>query len=89
MRIRRLPVLDELTVDEETVVLLDERAVLLSPLASAALSTLSAPEPVWTSDLDLRGALEARFGVAPDPEAALFALVSELESAGLVELDQV
>lgn len=82
MRVRRLPVLDELTRDGETVVLLEERAVLLSPLASAALSSLG---PVWTSGADLRVALEALFGAAPDPDGAVLALVSELESAGLVE----
>jgi hypothetical protein len=84
MRIRRLPVVDELSRDGETVVLLDEGAVLLSPLASAALANLTL---VWTSDADLRVTLEALFGVAPDPEGAVFALVSDLESAGLVEVE--
>jgi hypothetical protein len=84
MRIRRLPVVDELSRDGETVVLLDEGAVLLSPLASAALANLTL---VWTSDADLRVTLEALFGVAPDPEGAVFALVSDLETAGLVEVE--
>jgi hypothetical protein len=84
MRVRRLPVLDELTRDGETVVLLGERAVLLSPLASAALADIGSLD--WTSDVGLIGSLVARFGPVDDVGSVVFSLVSELAEAGLVEL---
>jgi hypothetical protein len=84
VRIRRTRPVDEVTVDGETVVMVGDRVVLLSPLAAFAWSVLS--EADWTSAPDLTAQLVAVFGAPDDPGGAVFALVSGLFQEGLVEV---
>ncbi|SFB87183.1 hypothetical protein SAMN04487968_102103 [Nocardioides terrae] len=86
MRIVRRPVTDELLIDGELVVLIDDQVLVLSEVASTALHGLVTD--VWTSSEDLTACLEASVGLPEEGESAVFALVSSLESAGLVDVDR-
>lgn len=87
MRVRRLPVADELLVEGELVVLSGQQVLVLSEVATGALDQLRAD--VWTTLEDLTASVESRFGLPDDGARAVFALVSELSDAGLVELRDV
>lgn len=84
MRVERQPVTDEITLGEETVVMVNHQVVLLSPMASAVLRYLDSPCDVEV----LAEALLAVFGNPDerDPVAATQELLENLEAAGLVYL---
>lgn len=83
MKIRRLPVIDEITVDGETVVLLSRDALALSVPASTALSLITTD---WIEVRDWFGRVESLLGPAPEGEAARDDLVASLVDAGIVEV---
>lgn len=85
MRIQRRPVTDDLTIDGEMVVLVDDKVLVLSQVASTALNTLSTG--VWTSLGALTATLEAAFGLPEDNPHAVTTLVSALDHAGLVRVE--
>lgn len=86
MRVRRQPVDDELMVEGELVVLIDGQVLVLSEVASEALDNLVTD--VWTSIEALSARLEASIGLPPEGESAVFSLVSALEEAGLIAVQQ-
>lgn len=80
--VRRLPVVDEVVVDGETVVMVGEQVMLLAPIAAALLALV---DPlVWTSVDDLGARLSKEFG-PPPADGSVFALVRQLTEAGLLE----
>lgn len=80
--LRRVPVDDELLLGDELVLLLGQRVVLLSPLASYALGRLGGD---WTEIVDLGAHLVAAYG-DPGDDTALTDLVDALTAEGLVEV---
>jgi hypothetical protein len=86
MRIRRLPVADELMIGDELVVLLDDTVLVLSAAASSALDHLVTG--VWTSSERLVAHLEASVGLPDDGASAVSWLVSRLEDARLVAVER-
>lgn len=85
MRIQRRPVVDELMLDGELVVLVDDHVLVLSEVASAALEYLVTG--VWTSSDTIARHLETVVGLPEDADAAVFSLVGALHDAGLVRID--
>lgn len=81
-RVRRVPADDELLLDDELVLLLGQRVVLLSPLASYALGVLT---PAWSEVADLRNRLVEEYG-DPGDDSALTELLEALAAEGLVEV---
>jgi hypothetical protein len=86
VRVRRTPVVDELVLDGELVVLVDDTVLVLSEVASTALQRLSTT--VWTSLTDLTGHLDEAVGLPANGPAAVSALVSALSEAGLVSIER-
>jgi hypothetical protein len=86
VRIKRLPVDDELLLDGELVVLTGQTVQVLSEIATIALDHLSTA--VWTSMETLTARLETSVGLPPDGIAAVSSLVSALKDAGLITVDQ-
>lgn len=82
MRIRRLPVDDELMIEGELVVLREDEVLLLSEVASFALHHLDPDD--WTTEEELSDLLMERFGLPPDQPEAVSWLVSALSDARLV-----
>ena len=85
MRVRRLPVLDSVTRDGETAVMVGTRVVVLSELASAALALIED-----TVEVDeVSNALVEEFGAPPgiDPVEATLMVLQELSGQGLVTFD--
>lgn len=85
MRARRLPVLDRVDRDGESVVLVGREVVRLSPLAVRLLDECSE----WTDQASLTAALLQAFGEPPagvDPQAATVEALTTLCAQGLVEL---
>lgn len=80
--VRRLPVDDELLLDDELVVLVGQRVVLLSPLASYTLGRLDAD---WTPLEELRRVLVQEYG-DPGRDDAVEELLRTLAAEGLAEL---
>ena len=80
--LRRLAVDDELLLDDELVVLVGQRVILLSPLASYALGRLG---PAWTDTESLRDQLVEVYGDPGTPDAVAD-LVAALVDEGLVEV---
>lgn len=80
--VRRLPVDDEVLLGEELVLLVGQRVVLLSPLASYALGRLGTS---WTELVDLDAHLVEEYG-DPGDDAALADLIAALAAEGLVEV---
>jgi hypothetical protein len=85
MRLKRRPVDDELLLDGELVVLVDNRVLVLSQVASTALHALVTE--VWTTSTDLAAHLERAIGLPDEPEVALSSLVRTLEDADLVVVE--
>ena len=84
MKVRRLPVVDRVVREGESVVLLGREVIRLSALATHLLDRCAD----WTDLDDLTAALLAEFGDTPpgvDPLAATEAAVSTLAEQGLVE----
>lgn len=81
---RALAVDDQVVRDGESVVLVGQRVILLSALATTLLQAC----PDWTDLLALTEHLLARFGPPQDGDAveATRAAVHELHEQGLVEL---
>ena len=77
MRVRRLPVLDSVTRDGETAVMVGTRVVVLSELASAALALIEDSVEV------------EEFGAPPgiEPVEATLMVLQELSGQGLVTFD--
>jgi hypothetical protein len=86
MRIRRLPVADELMIDDELVVLVDDTVLVLSGVASTALDHLVTG--VWTTSEALTAHLAASVGLPEGGASAVSSLVSELEDARLVTVER-
>lgn len=84
MRARRLPVHDELLMDGELVLLRGQEVLVLSEVASGALTVMDTE--TWTGLDRLVDELEARFGLPAERDKAVFALLSELVDTGLAEL---
>ena len=86
MRVRRRPVVDEYAEPEGSVVLVGERVLTLSPLASVALASLGEG---WTTLDDAAQALEDAFGAPPQGslEDATRETVLALAALGLLEVD--
>lgn len=84
MRLRRVPAQDELTVDGETVVLVDGHASLLSRPASYAVGLLAAD--AWLDAGEWFSRVTDAFGVPPEADA-LEHLVAGLVDAGVVVTD--
>lgn len=80
--VRRVPVDDELLLDDELVLLTGQRVVLLSPLASYALGRLTTE---WTDAEDLAHVLVEAYG-DPGDDDALTGLLDALAAEGLVEV---
>lgn len=83
-RARALAVDDQVVRDGESVVLVGDRVILLSALATALLEAC----PDWTDLVALTDHLLARFGPPEDgdPVAATRAAAQELYGQGLVDL---
>jgi hypothetical protein len=87
VRARRVPVLDEHVEPHGSVVLVGERVLTLSAVASTALTALG---PQWSALDGVVTSLEAAFGPPPDgsvDDAAGAVLVS-LAALGLVEIER-
>lgn len=85
MKVRRLPVVDRVVRDGESVVLVGRQVTRLSALATHLLDRCTD----WTELDDLTAALLAEFGTTPqgvDPRAATEAAVTTLAEQGLVEI---
>lgn len=85
MRVRRLEILDSVTRDGETAVMVNTRVVVLSELASAAFALIEG-----SIDVDeVTRVLVEQFGAPPgvDPREATLTLLGELSGQGLVALD--
>ncbi|WP_165872888.1 hypothetical protein [Nocardioides jejuensis] len=82
MQIRRRPVVDEVTIDGETVVLVGESALALSAPASAALGLLTGE---WVDVTAWFAEVEQLLGPAPEGAGARDGLVAALVAADLVE----
>lgn len=80
--VRRIAVDDELLLGDELVLLVGQRVVLLSPLASYALGRLGED---WTDVADLGALLVEEYG-DPGDEGALTDLVAALVDEGLAEV---
>ena len=80
--VRRLPVDEELLLEDELVVLVGQRVVLLSPLASSALQALTTD---WSEIADLERRLVEEYG-DPGDEAALAGVLDALAAEGLLEV---
>ena len=85
MKVKRLPVDDELSIDGELVVLVDDKVLVLSEVASEALHRLVTA--VWTTAEALTAHLEVSIGLPAEGHAAVLSLVSTLEQAGLVAVE--
>ena len=85
MRVRRLPVLDSVTRDGETAVMVGTRVVVLSELASAALALIEDSVEVD----EVSNALVEEFGAPPgiEPVEATLMVLQELSGQGLVTFD--
>ena len=85
MRVRRLPVLDSVTREGETAVMIGTRVIVLSELASAALALIGDSSEVE----QVSHALVAEFGAPPgvDPVEATLMVLRELSGQGLVTFD--
>lgn len=84
MRARRLPVVDRVVRDGESVVLVGREVIRLSALATHLLERCAD----WTDLDDLTSALLAEFGSTPegvDAHAATEAAVTTLAEQGLLE----
>jgi hypothetical protein len=84
--VRRVPTVDELRRDDERLVLVDDRAVLLVGLAPTILD-LTAD---WSTLEDLTADLVRRFGEAPDGGAdeLVQIAVTDLAAEGLIEIEK-
>lgn len=86
MRARRLPILDQVSEDGESVVLVGNSVVRLSALATALLADMSE----WTESRVLAQSMSKVFGPPPPDTAALDVVetaIRELAAQGLVEHD--
>jgi len=82
VRVRSVPVLDEVVRDDEAVVLVGGQVLRVSPLAHS-LRTLAAD---WTGLEELAARLAERHGdPGGDVVELLRAVVADLQGAGLVE----
>jgi len=81
MRLRRTPVVDEVLLDDELVVMVGLQVMLLSPLASRLLTLLGGEERTLAEVAD---ELAAEFGDPGDGGAAMTAQVEALVAGGLV-----
>jgi hypothetical protein len=81
---RTRPVADRVDREGEAVVLVGDRAVRLSAVATAVVDAC----PDWTHADDLAARLVARFGPPPGADAARAtrAVLAELAREGLVDL---
>jgi hypothetical protein len=81
---RRRPVDDRLDRDGAAVVLVGDRAVRLSAVATVVVDAC----PEWTDADDLASLLVSRFGPPPGADAARAtrAVLAELARVGLVDL---
>jgi len=86
VKIKRLPVDDELLVGGELVVLTGQTVRVLSEVASIALDQLS--RAGWTDMTTLTAALESAVGLPPEGSDAVSSLVRSLERAGLVTIER-
>lgn len=86
MRVRCLPLVDALERDGELVVMADDRVILLSELASCALTLAETSHDLSS----LAAELVARFGPPPhgDEISAARSVLEELASHGLVTLEE-
>jgi hypothetical protein len=85
VKVRRLPVVDRVVRDGESVVLVGREVIRLSALATHLLDRCAD----WTDLDDLTAALLAEFGNTPpgvEPRAATEAAVTTLAEQGLVDL---
>lgn len=83
MRLEREPVVDELVIDGETVVLVGESVVLLNAVAGRLLELLS--DGARDAD-DVRARILEEFGAPDDPDAAWQELVADLVSHELLRM---
>jgi hypothetical protein len=85
VRVRRLPVTDQLERDGEWLLLVDDRAVRVTGLAPVILGLTDD----WLSLEALVGELERVFGDAPDDDATALVrqAVDELAGQDLLELE--
>ena len=87
MRFRSTPVTDRLVVGDESVVLVDNVVIHLSPVPTAIYDQIGE----WADLPEIAEALETRFGPPPDGATTLIATESalrDLEDQGLVERDR-
>lgn len=82
-KVRRLPHLDALAVEDGTVVVHGEQASLLTPVSAAVWNLLDESE--WTDQESVADQLAEAFGPPPS-EDAVPNLLAELADAGLIEL---
>ena len=83
MKVRRAPVVDQLTIDDETLVLLDDQLIRLSILPAELLDAAVD----WVTVDELHTAMTARLGAPPsgvDAAAAVDMTIRELIGKGLL-----
>jgi hypothetical protein len=86
MRVRRRPFVDEYVEDGEAAVLIDDRIVVLSPLATAIVTAVGGD---WVEVQDLVTDLGRVFGPPPGGTTVVDATegaVRELADEGVVEI---
>lgn len=85
MKVRRLEILDSVTRDGETAVMVNTHVVVLSELASAAFALIDGSVDVD----DVTRALVEQFGAPPgvDAREATLMLLRDLGGQGLVAVD--
>jgi len=85
MRVSRGSITDAVTRDGETVVMVGDQVMLLSPLASAALARIDGDTDVAV----VGAALVEMFGAPPDgdPISMTLSVLQDLSAAGVVKLD--
>ena len=83
MRARRLSVLDEYVEDGEAAVLVQDRVVVLSQLATFALALVSEG---WTEVEDVARGLVDAFGTPPGDDTGLESTRAALETLASQEL---
>ena len=84
MRARRVPVMDEYVEGEEAVVFVDDKVVVLSPLATYLLGLIAYD---WTELATLAEALVEAFGEPPTGQTAAEATsdaLRRMEAQGIV-----
>lgn len=83
MRLRRAPVVDEVVVEGELVVMVGDSVLLVGPLAARLLELVGAD---GIEEADARSRLLEEFGEPRDPHGDWERLLSQLKLWGLLDV---